>query len=404
MSARTVITGAGVISPLGAGVREFETALYAGACAFAPSREFGPYITAEIADFDPRAWLRGGIRALDRTARLLSVASYFALAEAGLDLSAMPEGSPDLGLVCGTMLGSVHSIASFDWDGIVDGPEYVSPLAFPNTVINSAAGQAAIRFKLRGVNSTVCMGMASGLYALGYAADVLRFRRAGALLAGGVEELCEECLVGLQKSGALSATGSVRPFAGARDGTVAGEGAALLMLEGEDDARARGVRPTIAIAGVGSTGGGQHLYTTDGVEAVDAEYAIRLALEQAGIDAPQVACIIASASGSRASDGIEARALQQVFGDRLVDIPVCAPKAAFGEAMGGAGAMCAIVASIALSRCRLPPTPGTTGHDGGIRLSADVQEVLGDYALVTAVGCDGNNAALVLHRFAHDGH
>ena len=141
---------------------------------------------------------------LDRSARLLCVAAHMALTGTGLQQQEGGEGDPNLGLVCGTMFGSVHSITSFDWSGVTDGPAYVNPMEFPNTVINSPAGQAAIKHKLRGVNSTISAGLVSGLYAIHYAAEFLRFGRATALLAGGVEELCEESFLSFRKVGVIS--------------------------------------------------------------------------------------------------------------------------------------------------------------------------------------------------------
>src|SRR6266513_3034693 len=109
----------------------------------------------------------------------------------------------------------------------------------------------------------------------------------------------------------------------------------------------------------------------------------------------QVACIIASASGSRAGDAMEARALDAVFGARLADIPICAPKAAFGEAMGASGAMGAVVAGLALLQQQIPPTAGAVGNGHNLRISGEAAAISGEYALVNAFGCDGNNASLV---------
>src|SRR5579884_1222032 len=153
MTERIVITGAGVISSIGAGIDEFERAIYSGTSGVAPSELFGETTTtAEVKKFAPQQWLGNrGIRVLDRSARLLSVAAYMALCGSGLLAPETSEGDPELGLVCGTMFGGLHSITSFDWSGLNDGPNYVNPMEFPNTVINSPAGQAAIRYKLRGI-------------------------------------------------------------------------------------------------------------------------------------------------------------------------------------------------------------------------------------------------------------
>jgi 3-oxoacyl-(acyl-carrier-protein) synthase len=158
------------------------------------------------------------------------------------------------------------------------------------------------------------------------------------------------------------------------------------------------VTPTVEIAGFGSAYDA-HAANMNAAGACDgARVAIRQALQMAGIDPSQVACIIASSSGSREGDATEAHALHQVFGDALQGIPICAPKAGFGEAMGGSGALCAVVAALALARQCLAPTAGCDGSAYGLRLSNLAQPIDGDYALVDALGCDGNNVALVLRR------
>jgi 3-oxoacyl-[acyl-carrier-protein] synthase II len=408
MSSRIVITGAGVISPIGAGLADFQAALYGGASGLTPSQLLAdlvvplpPPLAGEIRDFTPQQWLGNkGIRVLDRPARLLSVAAQMALSGSGFLSGEVPNGAdPELGLVCGTMLGGIHSITSFDWSGLEDGPTLVNPMDFPNTVINSAAGQTAIKFKLGGVNTTICCGQASGNYALHYAAEFLRLGRARALLAGGVEELSEETYLGFYKNGLLSPSGNARPFAPSCDGVMLGEGAALLVLETAAAAKSRGAQPWAEIAGFGCAQD-NHSSRTFQRSAEGATAAIEMALDSAGIAPNQIACIIAAASGSRPGDDMEAKALKSVIGPCLGEIPLCAPKAALGESLGAAGAMAALIAALALQKQCLPPTAGC-GEQAveGLRLSSRAQTVHGDYALVNAFGCDGNNAALVLRRW-----
>src|SRR5438874_582029 len=211
MNPRIVVTGAGVISPIGAGVDCYADALWKGASS------------ARFADFNPTPWLGNkGVRVLDRGTRLLCVAAQMALSSTGLLQDTTGEGDAELGLVSGTLFGGVHSIATFDWSGLTEGPSYVSPMDFPNTVINAPAGQAAIKHKLRGVNSTICAGLSSGLYAIQHAAEFLRFGRAKYLMAGGMEEVCDETSLGFTKLGLASPSGCARPFGTQRDGTVAG--------------------------------------------------------------------------------------------------------------------------------------------------------------------------------------
>jgi 3-oxoacyl-[acyl-carrier-protein] synthase II len=399
MSAPVVIIGAGVISPIGAGLQEFERALYGGASGVGPSTLLGGgSVAAEVRDFVPQQWLGNkGIRALDRSARLLSVAAHMALTDLGLAPREGNGGDPDIGLICATMFGGLHSIVSFDWSGLEDGPNYVNPMEFPNTVINSPAGQAAIKHRLGGVNSTICAGLASGLYALHYAAEFLRFGRAKILLAGGVEELCEESYLGTGKMGMASPSGRPRPFAADRDGTVIGEGSALWLMTTAETARARGMQSWLEVGGFGSAHDAASISAYH-LRAEGATAAMQQALESAGIGPQQVSVIIAGASGSRGGDEMELRALRNVFADRLGAIPICAPKAAMGETLGASGAFAALVGGLALTRQSAPPTAGFSGPADGLCLSAEAQPFAGEFALVNAFGCDGNNASLVLRR------
>jgi 3-oxoacyl-[acyl-carrier-protein] synthase II len=396
MSARVAVTAAGVISPLGAGLENFGGALYGGKTALAPAVRFPGVPAADLGDFNPQPWLGNkGIRVLDRSARLLAVAAQMALTGAGLSQEETDSGDFDLGLVCGTVFGSVHSITSFDWSGLTDGPAYVNPMEFPNTVINAPAGQTAIKHRLRGVNSTVCAGLASGLHAIHYAAEFIRLGRARALLAGGVEELCEESLLGFRKTGVMAESGCARPFDTGRDGVIPGEGSALWMLELDEQAQRRGRVPWLEICGFGSAQDAHSICGFD-LRGAGAADAMEQALALSEIEPEQVACIIASASGSRAGDEMEARALEAVFGDKLAEIPLCAPKAAFGEAMGASGAFSAVVAGLALQQQRVPPTAGANGGRHRLHVCAEAGVISGEYALVNAFGCDGNNASLVV--------
>jgi 3-oxoacyl-[acyl-carrier-protein] synthase II len=385
-----------VISPIGAGIEAFAEALWNGTTAVAASTRFPGAVTAEFAEFNATPWLGNkGVRVLDRGTRFLCVAAQMALSSTGLLQDAAGGGDADLGLVCGTLFGGVHSIATFDWSGLTEGPALVSPMEFPNTVINAPAGQAAIKHKLRGVNSTICAGLSSGLYAIQHAAEFLRFGRAKYLMAGGMEEVCDEAALGFNKLGLASASGQTRPFGTDRDGTAAGEGSALWMMETEETASARGAKPWFEILGFGAAHDAREIMGYH-VRAEGATAAIAQALEETGIGPQEIGCIIAGGNGSRTGDAMEAHALRNVFGDGLEKIPVSAPKAATGEAMGASGAFCAVAAGRALQRQEAPPTAGFTSTDSGLRLSAKPQPFQGEYALVNAFSCDGNNAAMVI--------
>ena len=394
---RIVVTGGGIISAIGIGLADFTSALWAGKSGIAPSERLGGS-AADIGEFNPAPWLGNkGVRILDRGTRLLCIAAQMALADTKLLQDPAGDGDPDLGMFSGTMFGGIHSITAFDWVGQTDGPSLVSPMDFPNTVINAPAGQAAIKHKLRGVNSTVCCGLSSGLYAIDNAAWFLRFGRAKYLLAGGMEEACEESALGFRTMGLASPTGSVQPFGTSRNGTAPGEGSAMWMLETEQTAKARGMTPLFEILGFGCAHDALGLSYNPRAEGATA--AIQQALEMSGIGPESIACVVASANGSAVGDQMEARALSSVFGDRAAALPVCAPKAALGEAMGASGAMAAMIAGLALNQQEVPPTAGFSGTDTGLQLSAAAQPFAGEYALINAFSCDGNNAALVIRKW-----
>ncbi len=402
MTSEIVVTGAGLITPLGAGLEEFRKTLFRAVPEVKPSSvieigETGPAVF-EVQDFKPQTWLGPkGIRVLDRSARLLAVAAQLALSSVGREVSDDGEGKPEEGLVCGTIFGSVHSIASFDWSGLEDGVKYVNPMAFTNTVINSPAGQAAIRHKLRGINSTISAGLASGLLALQYASDALRFGRASMLLAGGVEEIAEESYLGFRKNGWLSETGRVKPFSATRDGVVLGEGSALLVLERAEDAAERSAPVLARLVGFGNAQDA-HSVSRFSSRPDGAVRAMQGALVDAGIGPEEIGGIVSGASGSRAGDEMELKALRAVFGSGLAGIPVACPKAVGGEALGVSSAIAATVAVCALESGELPPTAGVEEVPEDLKLSAESQRLAGDYVLVTGFSCDGNNAALILRQ------
>src|SRR5581483_9102239 len=202
MRRRVVVTGAGVVSPLGDSAAALHAALMVGRCALAPSDLVaGSALHAgAIAAFDPQRYLGdANFRPLDRTGQLATVAARLALDDAGLDAAAV--GAREVGLVLGTTYGSVRTIAEFDRRGIEVGPLYVKPFDFANSVINAAAGQTAIWHQLRGPSSTVACGAASGVAALALAADMIASGRADVVLAGGAEELSFESLVSFARMG-----------------------------------------------------------------------------------------------------------------------------------------------------------------------------------------------------------
>jgi 3-oxoacyl-[acyl-carrier-protein] synthase II len=406
-SERIVVTGVGLLSALGDSASALDDALAAGASGLRPvtvvsTEGLGECVAGEIADFDAARYLgEGNLRPLDRTSRLATAAASLALRDAGLADILRADDAADgtlgdrAGLVLGTMFGSVRTIAEFDRRALTAGPNYVSPLDFANSVINAAAGHAAIWLGLRGTNATLAGGASAGAQAIGYAADQLRDGRADVLLAGGAEELSFEALLGMARLRKLAI--APRPFAADRAGAALGEGAALLVLEPIARAEARGARVHGEVLGhgvaYGVAGGGELGLATALANA------LRAALEQAGLAPEAIDAVAVGASGDPLLDGAEARALEKVFGDRAV--PLLVTKAALGETLGAGGALQAAALLAAMARGRLAGS-ASAGDGCPPGLASAARSLSIRYGAVTTVDADGQAAALVFGAGAAD--
>lgn len=394
-----MITGAGVISSLADSPEELHAALCEGRSGLKPLELFatnglGPQQAGEVRPFEPKRYLGDrNLRPVDRTAQLLLAAAQRALESSGWTPELRKER--EVGLVLGTNFCSVRTIAEFDRRGLQLGPSYVSPLDFANSVINAAAGQTAIWHDLRGVNSTLSAGEASGLMAIATAADLIRTGRADALLAGGAEEICYESFLGYHRAGRLG-EGSPVPFDARRDGFALGEGAALLVLEEAESAAARGARVLGEVLGSGSTFNPSD--TVAGGRAL--ARAIRLALEDAGVEPGEIGCLSASANGSVEADRQEALGIAAAFGARAADLPVTAVKSMLGEAIGASGALQAVALLHTLEDGRLPGIRGLESTEEGFPLpgvSAETRSLDNlRYGLIDAVGSAGHVCTLIL--------
>ncbi|HVT60559.1 MAG TPA: beta-ketoacyl synthase N-terminal-like domain-containing protein [Thermoanaerobaculia bacterium] len=426
MTRRVVITGAGIISPLADSPAGLHQALCEQRSARRPIELFPTVGLAcrqagEIIGFDPHLYpsqIGAGrnLRPLDRTSRLLVVAAGQALAAAGWT-EELRRGE-EVGLVLGTTFCSVRTIAEFDRRGLKLGPAHASPFEFANSVINAAAGQAAIWYGLRGVNSTVAGGEASGLLAIAHAAELIRSGRSKALLAGGVEELCFESFFGFYRAGRLCGSLAPRhdggngdgefpiPFDARRNGFSLAEGAALLMLEEGEAAAERGARVWAEVLGHGSAFdcGRAPPPAAAPARAGAVARAIRLALDDAAIGPAQIGCLSASANGSVTGDRSEALGVAAALGGHAAELPVAAIKASLGEALGASGAFQAVEL---LSLFADGVVPGIAGFEerepafqlGGAQPRTRRLEGGGPgRALATAVGADGQCCAVVFGR------
>jgi 3-oxoacyl-[acyl-carrier-protein] synthase II len=429
-----LITGAGVVSPVGIGFDAFLDGLAAGRQApLVPLSEWSAQDSPEaeerppsdargfaIPDFDPRALLPGvkGLRGMSRTAHLACASVALALDELSIPVEKYDptgEGAPGaraavggdrIGLVGGTVYGNVESVGRFGLEVEVKGPRFVDAMLFPNTVLNSAAGFASIAFGLTALNSTVSAGPATGLSALAYASRLLKRRKADRILAGAYEELSPWIYRGFEAEGRLAqvegpTAGRPLPFGQDRAGTALGEGAALLCLESGASVQARGgAEECTVIAGLAEAyAGGGDLTATYG-------QVIARALDAAELEPGDLGAAFTAASGERDFDALEARALREVLGDAISRVPLVPLKAILGETSGAHGALAVAAAHGAILGGRLPHLPDyaldpslgrdrLTGPGGALEGG-----VLGELApvLVACAGRSGSCAALVLRR------
>ncbi len=406
MRRSVVVTGAGVISPLADSPAGLHAALCEGRSALKPIELFptegiGCRQAGEIRPFEPRDYLGEdrNLRPIDRTSRLLLIAAQGALAASGW--TAELRAQREVGLALGTTFCSVRTIAEFDRRGLQLGPSYASPIDFANSVINAAAGQAAIWHDLRGVNSTVSAGEASGLQAIAYAADLIRSGRAEALLAGGAEELCFESFLGYYRAGRLCGSRGGEeelpiPFDVRRNGFALAEGAALLMLEDAQTAAARGGSALAEVVGCGAAFAASR---EEGEAASAVARAVRLALDDAGIGPEEIDALSVSASGSVAVDRCEAQGIAAALGRRAAELPVTAVKSMLCESLGASGALQAVAVLGTLDDGTLPGIRGLESTEPGFPLPGAVAEnrrIEVRRALLTAVSADGHCCALIL--------
>jgi 3-oxoacyl-[acyl-carrier-protein] synthase II len=379
------ITGVGIVSPIGVGQDAFFAGLDEGRSAIAPTTfEEAPAVAARVGEFGAREQIApGNLRRLPRLSQMAIVAAKEALRE-----SAPPYDPTRIGVVLGTGLGTLDETIGFMRGYLDGGPEAASPLLFPSSVMNAAAGQLALECKLRGVNSTINHKDASPLSALLFAADLLELGRADALLVGAVDELNDPVYHGYRRLGALS-QGAMRPYDASADGLHPGEGATLFLLERADDAERRSQRVRARLVGRGESsesrprvGWGQARPTEDTLRA----------LADALRGAPPLGYVAGGGNGT-ALDGLELDALSAVFDDAP---PISSVLAQTGESFSS-GMVRLATCLYAFERGRVPGTFGLLSpRTGGRSVVRDARAAKVESALVASFAQGGSNTAVVL--------
>jgi len=399
---RVVVTGLGIIGSNGIGKRPFFEAVFNGVSGIRPVSLFDTQgvkskTAGEITDFKPEEFLGPkGLRTLDRSTKLLMCAAKLALDDAGIE--APVQNGAGIGMSIGNTLGSLHSVCDFDRESIREGPRYVNPALFPNTVINSPASQVSIKFGIRDFNVTLSGGFCASIHAIKYAVDFLRLARATIVLAGGVEELCLETFLAFYKTGLLSGSRNEGPeiscpFDRRRNGFIFGEGAGVLVLEELESAQDRKSKIYGEVTGTGVGFGkrfGLRKAMTDALRNAD----------KSSADIDYISC---AANSTEGLDARESGSIRDVFGRDARKIRATSIKSMLGECFSAQGALQAVEALGAIERQRIPPTINYREKDPRCDLSYvtnESEECAVSNVLINTSGPAGESASLVLSKCA----
>lgn len=413
MDRRVVVTGTGIISPIGNDVKTYWKNLLDGVCGIdfiesIPTDDLPVKIAGEVKDFNPSDF---GIepafaRKQDRFTLFAVAAAYQAMQESGL--SAAEDGNIDpfrLGVYVGSGIGGFTTQVKETEKILKDGPKWVSPLFIPTMIANIASGNIAIRNKAYGPCLPVVTACATSTHAIGEAYRAIRHGYAEAIIAGGSEAvILPLALAGFANAKALTKAEDPKyaslPFSADREGFVLAEGAAVLVLEEYEHAKARGAQIIAEICGYGNTCDAFHV-TAPRPDGSTQAAAIRMALDQAGYTSEDVLYINAHGTGTALNDVSETQAFKLALGEDAYKAHISSTKGAMGHMLGAAGAAEAVATVLALKNGMVPPTINLTNPDPELDLdytpctpvSAELTIALSD-----SLGFGGHNSAIAFRK------
>ena len=408
---RVVVTGLGLVSPLGTGLEKNWQALVAGRSGirkidrFPNIDAFGSRIAGQVPDFRAEDFIEPKeIKKMDLFIQY-SVAAASMAAEDG-SFKVDPEDAENVGVIIGVGLCGIDTIEATERAYLDGGPRKISPFFIPKVISNLAPGQIAIRHGAKGVNWTPTSACASGTHAIGEAYHLIRRGLQDAVIAGGAESAITPLGVGgFASMKALSTRNdeperASRPFDKERDGFIIAEGSGVLILEERDRALKRGAKIHAEVIGYGANGDAYHI-TAPAPEGEGAARCMRLALKDAGIAPTDVDYINAHGTSTEYNDANETQAIKKVFGEQAFKLAVSSTKSMTGHLLGAAGAVEGVFSVLTLQRGIIPPTINYENPDHECDLDyvpnqarrADVQVVLSN-----SFGFGGTNACVIFRR------
>ncbi len=408
---RVVVTGMGVVSPLGTDIKTFWSNLTQGTSGAGPITRFDPAgfntrIAAEVKNFNPADFIdKKELRRMDRFTYFALAAAKMALGDAGLDLTKVDRDR--VGVVLGSGIGGLETLEEQHNVLLNRGPDRISPFFIPMIISNMGAGQIAITYGLRGNNITMVSACASSNHALGESFRLLQRKEVDVVISGGSEApITPLGVAGFIAMKALTTRNDTpekasRPFDLKRDGFLIGEGAAILILETLEHALKREAKIYAEIIGYGTSCDAYHITAPD-PSGIGAALALERAIQDAGIEPEMVDYINAHGTSTPLGDKAEAVAIKKVFGEKTQNLPVSSTKSMTGHLLGGSGGLEAVACILTICHGIIPPTINYEYPDPECDLDivpnqARIAPV--KIALNNSLGFGGHNVILVFKEF-----
>lgn len=407
---RVVVTGMGMLTPVGLNVNETWQNILAGVSGVGPVEDF------DTSDYSTKIWAKVKNFNIEnhvplKDARKMDLFTQYGIAaadEAMLDSGLIMDEalSRRSGVAMGAGIGGIQTITNNQDKLVSGGPRKVSPFFIPAGIINMVAGQVSIKHNLKGPNISVVTACTSGTHNIGLAARIIAYGDADVMVCGGSEmTLTPLCLAGFSAVRSLSKRNeephkASRPWDKDRDGFVMGEGAGVLVLEEYEFAKARGAKIYAELVGFGMSGDAYHITAPD-EDADGAARSMEAAIHDAGIDANQVDYINAHGTSTYLNDMNETKAIKRVFAQHAYDLAVSSTKSMTGHLLGAAGAVEAIFSILAIRDQIAPPTINLDNPDEGCDLNYVAhtpQKRKIEYALSNSLGFGGTNGCLLFKR------
>jgi 3-oxoacyl-[acyl-carrier-protein] synthase II len=408
---RVVVTGLGLVSPVGIGVEESWSALVAGKSGIGPitlfdASTFPTRIAGEVKGFEPANYMdRKEARRNDRFIQFALAAAEMAVKDAGLDMS--KEDPERVGCIVGAGIGGLGTIEEDHRTYLEKGVRKIGPFFIPKLITNLAPGQISLRFGMKGPNFSTVSACATANHSIGDAMIYIERGMADVMVTGG----CEATITPLGIGGFCAARAlserndapekASRPFDKGRDGFVAGEGSGVLVVEEYEHARRRGARIYAELVGYGATADAYHI-TSPAPEGEGGQRAMRMAMRDAGLRPEQVGYVNTHGTSTPAGDVAECQAINKVFGDHAKKgLMVSSTKSMTGHLLGAAGGLEAVVTVLAVARGVLPPTINIEEQDPDCALDVipnEARQRQVEAAMSNSFGFGGTNAVVIFKR------